>query len=118
MTIEELKETAEKLEKLKQIKEEYHQNKSCTANDCSKDTNFNSIFETPDITLQDLEFAINKCRFHFFGGMHESLGMDKCPCECFCESCEMIPSDTVLVKMQELGRQVSKDILPIDWVSK
>lgn len=58
--------------------------------------------------LSELSEALNCCDFHFYGGFTEDMG-DICPCNCFCNNCEMIPQSEVLVRMQEIGQNMTEE---------
>ena len=63
----------------------------------------------PEITEKDINDALVFCKYHFFGGLHESLGLDRCPCNCYCESCELIPESQVFIRMQEIARDMEEE---------
>ena len=61
------------------------------------------------IDINDINDALSCCDFHFSGGMYESFGLEICPCNCYCQSCEVIPESAIPVRMQELARDMNEE---------
>lgn len=61
------------------------------------------------IDIVDLEDAITFCKYHFTGGLLESFGLEMCPCNCYCESCEVIPTEVVSMRMQEIASEMGEE---------
>jgi len=68
----------------------------------------NSLEPWPVINLEDIEQAFTFCIYHFKGGFYDELG-EVCPCNCHCESCEMIPTNNVGKRMQEIGEEITEE---------
>lgn len=56
-----------------------------------------------------LDEALNRCEYHFYG---KNYSNEICPCSCYCINCELIPTDQLGQRMQELGQSITeKDIM-------
>lgn len=64
---------------------------------------------TPVVDLDDLRDALTYCEYHFVGGLLEDEGLDKCPCSCYCINCEIIPTEKVSIRMQEIARDMGEE---------
>ncbi len=71
-----------------------------------------------DLTLKELTEAINKCHFHFHGNLLESFGLNECPCECYCKSCEVIPESAIPKRMQELARDMNEENVMNEFIEQ
>lgn len=73
----------------------------------------------PVLDIEDIYTALMFCIYHFKGGRVESASDDEmCPCNCHCESCEMIPESEVLVRMQEIGQTMTEENVMNEFVEK
>ena len=63
----------------------------------------------PQISLEDIQDALTYCIYHYKGFMFESLGLDECPCNCYCRNCEMIPESEVFVRMQDIAQNMGEE---------
>jgi hypothetical protein len=73
--------------------------------------------EFSELTLNDLNDALNCCIYHFTGGFYESMG-EICPCNCICENCEMIPEHPVHIRMQEICKTMAEENVMTEFIEK
>jgi hypothetical protein len=113
LKVKELKELSEKLEIIKKDKfNEYYR-------EYLKDSENRSIsYSDTYLLFDDLTDALTYCKYHFYGNMLESEGLDKCPCNCHCINCELIPESPVLVRMQEIGKDMTEENVFNEFVEK
>ena len=81
------------------------------------DPKFNNLIDGL-INVIDIEEALTYCLYHFKGGMKESLGFEVCPCNCYCENCELIPEDPIGIRMQSLGKTIGEENVMIEFNEK
>lgn len=75
--------------------------------------------QSPTVTMDDIQDAFIYCIYHFDGKRLESIdGNEQCPCNCWCEKCEMIPESSVLIRMQELGTSITNENVMNEFIEQ
>lgn len=74
---------------------------------------------TPVVDFDDLRDALTYCEYHFTGARYDhELDTENCPCNCHCINCELIPTNDIGIKMQEMGKDITEENVIFDGLRK
>lgn len=73
------------------------------------------LVQYPEMTIEDIENALNHCLWHFTGNFYETDELKECGCRCLCMNCEVIPTHPIAVMMRKMADEVTEDIEIIPW---